>query len=475
MKSKLVVWGQKGDQKVLLAMSLRAGDNKIDAYVFPEEIATENLYKELTQDWRNGNEINFPEGYTHDEVELTASGSILPEGITVPNADLITRAQTEWQFVVLSAKLSASYESELETIKDKIGQLKEFSQPLWNELKSFWDKVQSQIRDKNIFTEHVNDLRKSTNEAFDALKEKRKEMDRVFNENSSRLKDQFMSTLNDLDEKVSKGLSLQPIFEELKRLQNDFKTAVMSNSDKKSVWNKLDAAFKIVKDKRFGGNSESMDPNSAKERLNNRYAGLVTAISKMQQSIQFDVNDLDFQNKKIDGQVGQLEVQIRQAKIKMIEDRIQSKQAKLNDMLKTKTELEQKRARLEKSEAIRAEKEEARKAAQEKIAADIKTASELRSENAGDLEKAAQKIADSQKDETREPKESLLSAIGNVVGETLEDAVDTFKAVASVVGDKIGDVVEDMKEKATEAYNDLTEKAEEAAKEENESEESKEA
>lgn len=82
----------------------------------------------------------------------------------------------------------------------------------------------------------------------------------------------------------------------------------------------------------------------------------MAAIAKMEQSIQFDKNDLEFQTKKMDGQVGQLELQIRQAKTKMIEERIQSKQAKLNDMLSTKAELEQRKLKLERSEAMRTEK-----------------------------------------------------------------------------------------------------------------------
>ena len=476
MKSKLVVWGQKADLKVLLALSLRAHDNKIDVYTFPEEIATEELYKNLTQDWRTGKDITFPEGHTHDVVELSASGSMLPPGITATNEDLLSRTQTEWHFAVLSAKLSSNYASELEAIKDKIEQVTDFSQPLWNELKTFWEKVQTQIRDKNIFVEHINDLKKSTNEAFDALKEKRKEMDKSFNEKSSKVKEDFTKTLNEVEEKISKGLSLQPIFEELKKLQNDFKSAMMSNSDKKNIWDRLDAAFKVVKEKRFGNQGDTTDPNSVKERLDNRYNGLITAISKMEKSIQFDKNDLDFQNKKIDGPGGQLEVQIRQAKIKMVEDRIQSKQLKLNDMLKTKDELEQKKSRIERSEAIRGEKEEAKKAAQEKIAANIKAASESRSDSAEGLEKAAQMISESKKPSHTPEKESLFSAISSVVGETFEDAVDTFKAVASVVGEKIGDAVDEMKEKASdmaekasdfaedikeevaEKYNDLTKK-----------------
>jgi gas vesicle protein len=166
MKSKLVIWGQQNDQKVLLAIALRANDNKIDTYVFPESMVTEEFSNKMSTDWKNDIAVDFPEGYTQYETELNSSGEILPEGIKVEGTDTISRAQIEWQFFVLSAKLATSYEAELETIKDKIAQLKEFSQPLWDDLKSFWDKVQNQIREKNILGNHITDLRKSTNDAL---------------------------------------------------------------------------------------------------------------------------------------------------------------------------------------------------------------------------------------------------------------------------------------------------------------------
>ncbi len=457
MKSKLVIWGQQNDQKVLLAIALRANDNKIDTYVFPESMVTEEFSNKMSTDWKNDIAVDFPEGYTQYETELNSSGEILPEGIKVEGTDTISRAQIEWQFFVLSAKLATSYEAELETIKDKIAQLKEFSQPLWDDLKSFWDKVQNQIREKNILGNHITDLRKSTNEAFESLKEKRKELDQKFNENSSSIKANFMNALQDINDKISKGMSLHPIFEELKNLQNDFKKATMTLSDKRNVWDKLDAAFKVVKEKRFGSKEgKSSDQNNVKDRLNNRYNGLLTAISKMEQSIDFDKKDIDFQTKKMDGQVGQLELQIRQAKLKMIEERIQSKQAKLADMVATKLELEQRKEKIEKSEAARAEKEEAKKVIQDKIAAEIKAASDSRTDNADDLEKAAQKIAESKQRKEKPKDDSILDTLQSNISETVEDVVDTVKAVSSVIGDKIGDLVDDITAKAADILEGQT-------------------
>ncbi|MBK9584136.1 MAG: hypothetical protein IPO48_20290 [Saprospiraceae bacterium] len=59
----------------------------------------------------------------------------------------------------------------------------------------------------------------------------------------------------------------------------------------------------------------------------------------MQKSVDFDQKDLDYQVKKVGDSDGQLESLLRAAKIKMIEERLKSKQEKLDDMQLTKTEL----------------------------------------------------------------------------------------------------------------------------------------
>jgi hypothetical protein len=60
MKSKLVIWGQQNDQKVLLAIALRANDNKIDTYVFPESMVTEEFSNKMSTDWKNDIAVDFP-------------------------------------------------------------------------------------------------------------------------------------------------------------------------------------------------------------------------------------------------------------------------------------------------------------------------------------------------------------------------------------------------------------------------------
>lgn len=444
MKTKIVLWGSnEKDEKVLLALELLAKSNKVNIYVFSEPNATEELSKELLDNWRNGKDTTFPEGYETFERELSVTESILPENLKVSRGDIVQRAQTEWHFVVLSSKLNEVYQTELSELKEKIEKLTAYDSETWESLKAFWNKVQEQVRDRNLFRDHANSLRDNTNELFAKLKTMRASLDEEFQTLSSKHFENFMGSLDDVEKKIKEELKLQNIFEELKKMQRAFRDTKLTRDHRSKIWERLDAAFKVVKEKRFGPNADN--DNSPSERLQRRYKGLLAAIDKMNKSIQRDRDDLEFQNRKVASSDGQLEAQIRQAKIKMIEERIRSKEEKLGEMMLTKTELEKRIESQKEKDRKKAERdklEEAKKAAKQKIA------EEIRKRDEGIKE---------------EPKstETLSSAIGTTMSEALEDVVDTVKAVAEVVGGKIEEAVDDLKEKVEEIIE--TPKAEEEA------------
>ena len=224
MKTKLVLWGSNAtEEKILIAMQLRPEDNKVDIWTFPEAVATDEFARQLLGDWRNDVEVPFPESATHLERELSMADSLLPEEIKVERGDIIQRAQTEWHFVVLSSKLNEVYQSELAELKEKVAKLTSFSNDAWNELKTFWNKVQDQVRERNLLRGHADALRDDTNGLFSRLKELRSALDEEFRVTSQGHYDKFMTTLSNLETRAAEGTRLPALFDELKDLQRSFR------------------------------------------------------------------------------------------------------------------------------------------------------------------------------------------------------------------------------------------------------------
>ncbi|MFT4533036.1 MAG: hypothetical protein ACJA1A_000794 [Saprospiraceae bacterium] len=405
MKRKIVLWGtNEKDEKILVALHLQDKEGSVKLYTFDEQLATEDFYNKMLNQWRENQEVEFPEGHTVQDRPLNISDSILPDNIKVERTDIISRAQSEWHFVVLSAKLYEMYRTELEDFTETVENLKEYDNKVWNEMRNFWTKVQEQVIEKNLFRDHASTLKSMTNKLFDRLKSMKKEVEARYETNSAKYKESIMTELADIEARVEKGLGLKPIFEELKTLQVKLRGMKFTKKDRDLIWNKLDAAFKVVKEKRFGDKGkENNSGNTAVGRHQRRYDGLMSAIQKMEKSITRDKDDQKFQDKKIATTHGQLEMQIRQAKIKMIDERVKSKEIKLEDMYKTRKELEEKIAR-EKAKAEKQAKMDAAKAeAEAKIAAEVKKSAENAEASADKLTEAAAKIAEGKKANVKIP------------------------------------------------------------------------
>jgi hypothetical protein len=277
----------------------------------------------------------------------------------------------------------------------------------------------------------------------------RKQMDSEVDKVSHEFAEKFSARLDEVEAKIKSGLGLQPLFNDLKRLQQEFKEAQLSRGDRAKIWKRIDLAFKIVKEKKFG--DKGVRDTTALDRLNRRYQGLLSAIQKMEQSIRRDEKDKIFQDDRIANTEGQLEAQIRMAKLKMIDERLISKHEKLAEMEKTKVELEQRLAREKKfiedqqqQQALKEELKEAKETVKQKIAETILTLADQADTEA--LEKAAEAIAEekAQKKQKSKPKETLLDAIGETLGESLTDMGDSIGAIASVVTDKIEEAFKEM-------------------------------
>ncbi len=395
MRTKLVLWGTNAnDDRVLLALQLFPEKNEVTLYVFTAEQATDAFTKELMDEWRNDKEVAFPEGHLNITQPLTMTETLIPEEYKVERGDIVQRAQSEWAFVVLSYKMQKTFQSELDSFQERINQMTEFSQPLWEEMKGFWDKVQGQVRERNLFREHVAGLREQSNDLFNQMKKFRQAADNHFRRQSAEVAKGFSEKLEAVQAMIEEGKHLINTFEDLKKLQREYHDLQLTRDDRNKLWARMDAAFKLVKEKRFG-NKPGGGAADAFTRVERRHQGLVSAIEKMNKSIHRDEKDLHFEEKRADNSESQLEMQIRQAKINMITERVNSKKEKLADMVKTREDLERRMTSIKSKVAEEDEKkkmEEAKLAVKERIAKEIEETSKELEDVADKLEAAAHEI-----------------------------------------------------------------------------------
>lgn len=473
---RIVIWGTNAqEEKVLIALELLTDNNKVMLYTFPEAIATRDFETKLTDEWRKGQPVEFPEGYTVLERELSVTENLLPEELKVERPDIIQRAQTEWHFAVLSTKLHHAYEQELAEFKEKIENLQDYDVKVFNALRKFWDKVQTQTRERNLFREHADRLRDNINALFDHLKQVRKRVESQFSDVSQKVYEEFAEVLTGIEERIASGnTKLHHVFDDLKQLQARYRNARLTNEHRESIWRRIDNAYKAAKERRYG---PGINEGSLADRHTRRLDGLMAAIRRLEDSIRRDDDELKFQRKRIAGAEGQLEAQIREAKIKMVEERINSKREQLADMNKVRAEVEHQIQDAKNRDAKRAEKEanrrkveEAKQKAKSEIDAEMKAKHEAM---APALEKAkaveAAEAAEAKSNITAgegeqaagEDKPGFFENLGTAISEAFEDAVDTVKAVASVAADKAGDAYDKAAEKAAPILEAAADKAEE--------------
>ena len=443
MKNKLVIWGTNAEnEKVMVALELQPETSKVMLHIFPEAVVDEEFNQKMMHDWREGNlDVAFPEGVETLERELSVTESLLPEHIKVERPDLVQRAQTEWHFAVLSAKLYDAYQQELAEFKEKVASMSNYDNNIFTGLRSFWDKVQNQSRERNLYRQHADDLRDGINALFDHLKEVRKRANSEFMDVSQKVYDGFAKALDEIDERITTGGGrFNSVFDELKKIQREYHTTHLSNEHRNKLWDRLDAAFKRAKERKFGPEANA---GTIADRHDKRLSSLEDAIRRLEDSLRRDDEELTFQRKKVHTSEGQLEAQIRGAKIKMIEERANGKRDRLAELSNARNDVHRQASSAHEKEARMAAKEAERKRIEAKKAA-IK--SEIEAETHAKATAAAGNAPYVEKEE------SVLEAASNLLGDILLDALDTAKAVASVAAEKASDVFEQVVEKAEKAY-----------------------
>ncbi len=438
MRTRLVVWGTNSkDEKVLLGISLNADENKINLVAIPARDCTEDFYNQMMTQWRDGMDLGLPASTEKRTLELTMTEGILPEDYRVERSDTIQRAQMEWHFLVLSTKLYRNFKTELEDMGNKVRGLEKYDKVVWDDLKGLWDTIQKHIFDRNILRDHSDSLREKSNALFEELKKLRSSVEKELVGKSAAILESFNTKMEEINQRLESGGVIKLIFDDLKKIQEEFRAHSMVREDRNKLIKRLDEAFNAVRDKRGSrqpnnDGSKNQNNGGALGRIGARLKGLEDAVKKIEKSIEFDQKDIDFENKRIQSSTGQLEAQIRVAKIKMIEDRIKSKREKLDELNKIKLSLDKTTDSLKKKEDKKVKKIEEkvlRKAEEEKIKARVEGEIQAKQAEHTEVEdkllKAAEEIKESKNRRPRKEKSSTSSDLLTEETSSTEESAST--------------------------------------------------
>lgn len=339
-KERFAIWAtNEKDEKILVALKLDTNQFKVFLYSFPEKEINHEFAEQVLNNWVNGEEITFPEGTTEKELELS-DDSLLPENIRVEGkTGAIRQLQNEWSYQLLTAKLWESFNLELDEIKTKAREIKEYSQDLFDQCKSYWERALEYRKEKDLNQDRLDFIKAEINHVFDHLKFLRQNAAKERDEMTEKFKAEFNATIEKINKTLDSGNAhFKTLIDELKQMQAQLKEADMRREVKNSLFDEIQKYFEIVKERRTQvlGNG-----NAGNAHRNKRLEGLQGAMDKIQKSLDRDYKDLEYNNKRMENTgVSKLEVQLREAKLKMIKDRIQSKEEKIADIKRTYAQVE---------------------------------------------------------------------------------------------------------------------------------------
>jgi hypothetical protein len=331
MQSRFTAKGLTSDDKdVHLAYELKQEEFKVELHIVPTKLLKGDLLEKLEKNWVDGEAFEFPEGTIEITPNLNAE-SVLPDDIRSGEAGKIRIKQNEWAYSLLTAKLWESYLLELEELKKKAAELTQYDRKLFDDAKSFWERVLEHRKERDISQESLDKIKDDVNAIFEKLKTFRKSESAEFEAASNKLRDEVIAKLESIRTRTTEKANFKVLMDELKNVQAESKKNRYSKSDDAQLRKAIDAAYQFVNEQR---NHFFSDKNAV------RVKGLKDVIERMETSLARDKKDLDYMQKKSDSnKISSLEMQLIKVKTNMLNETIASKEGKLKDIQATLNQL----------------------------------------------------------------------------------------------------------------------------------------
>ncbi len=314
------------DTEVVLAYQLKEEEFKVDLLLVPKKALKGDALEKLENNWVNGEDFAFPEG-TKEVVPNLNAESILPEDIRSDENGKIRSKQNEWAYTLLTAKLWESYLNELEALKQKAADLSHYDRQLFDDAKSFWERVLEHRKERDISQERLDKIKDDVNSIFEKLKTFRKTESAEYEASSGKHRDAIVAKLEDLRTRVTEKANFKSLLEEFKNLQAESRKNRYSKADDTQLRKAFDSLFQHINEQR---NHFFSDMTAS------RVKGLNDVINKMAGSLDRDRKDLEYLQRKAESsKASSLEVQLIKVKVNMLNETMASKEEKLKDIRAT--------------------------------------------------------------------------------------------------------------------------------------------
>lgn len=342
MLSRFTAVGTTADDKqVLLAYELKEDEFKVNLYVTPKKALSAEDIAKLEKEWVEGGEFTFPEETSTINPNLNAE-TILPDDIRSEETGKIRSKQNEWAYQLLTAKLWESYLHELEELKKRATELTQYDRQLFDEAKSFWERVLEHRKGRDISQEGLDKIKDDVNSIFEKLKTFRKTESAEFEAASAKLRDELVAKLDEIGKRADANANFKALIEELKALQQAARKNRYTKGDENTIRKAFDSIFQHVNDQRN---------HFFSDKTASRIKGLTEVVQKMEASLARDKKDLEYLDKKTNSaNIKSLELQLIKVKTNMLNEAIASKEEKLKDIRATLEKLQKQATRATKEE-----------------------------------------------------------------------------------------------------------------------------
>ncbi len=337
MQSRFTAKGvTSDDKKVLLAYELKEDEFKVDLYIIPQKGLDKGWEEKLMKEWIEGGDIEFPKEVEFINPNLHAE-SILPDHIRSDETGKIRGQQNEWAIQLLTAKLWESFLLELEALKQKAAELVRYDRQLFDDAKSFWERVLEHRKEKDISQERLDKIKEDVNSIFEKLKTFRKTESAEFEAASATLRDEVLAKLESIKNRADDKANFKDLLEELKTVQHEGRRNRYTKADDVQVRKIFDATIQYINEQRN---------HFFSDKTASRIKGLSEVIHKMEASLNRDKKELAYlEQKSNSNHLQSMELQLIKLKSNMLKETMASKEEKLKDIYSTMEKLQKQASR----------------------------------------------------------------------------------------------------------------------------------